>query len=106
MIKVSIRKVFSTKFKNCRAIEVTGIKALDNVPKEYLQGYPNCFKHEDTLIINESKDKKIVLKTGEMYDEEELKKTIKVINKCGDRLKKINNKIRCSFVSKPQVIRI
>ena len=106
MIKLSVRKIFSTKFKNCRAVEVVGIKALDNVPSEYLQGYPNCFKHEDRLIINESKNKTIIIKTGEKYQEEEMNDIIKTINKCGDRLKKINNKIRNSFQSKPRAIRI
>jgi len=107
VIKVSIKKEFNTNFKDGKAIRITAIKALSNLPGEYTSGYPHCFRSGNALIINKDRYNKIVLKQGELYDPDTVQSAIKLVNICGDRLRKINKRVKSNWeTSKPRAIKI
>lgn len=107
MIKVSVRREFNANFKEGKAVRVVGIKALSQLPDEYIREYPHCFKNGKALIINKSKDEKMVIKEGELYNKDELDKAVKLVEICGNRLRKINSRVRSSWETKhPKAIKI
>lgn len=107
VIKLSYKREFNANFKDGKAVRVTTIKALGKVPEEYLKGYPNCFKNNSALVINKGTDKKIIVKEGDLYEENQLKEIIRIVAVCGDRLRKINLKIKSEWqTSKPTAVKI
>jgi len=106
MIKISFIKKFDPKLGG-KALQVTTIKALGIVPKEYTEGYPNCIKHQQALVVNKNKDEKFVIKEGETYREQDLLKVLRIVNQCGNRLRKINTMLKSSWESrKPTAVKI
>lgn len=88
--------------------KILEIRALPskNLPKQYLNGCPCCFREEitgDLIIINNCADR-YYFSTRTEEDEKDFQKYLAVVRKCGKRLAKINKKNRImSQKKKPDV---
>jgi len=98
-IVIRYKKVWMPeKYKDGKAVEVVDVEALpyEKLPKEYVEGYPHCYYVDwrKEIVICEDDDKKYYLTMGKKYSWQEFKEMIELLEKCGDRLHKINKGLR------------
>lgn len=77
--------------------KITNIKALgkDKLPKEYTDKAPYCFLLRNGDLYVKTEHSSFVLLVGDvLYSESRLASSLLVIRRAGERLQKINKKIR------------
>ncbi|HZK58081.1 MAG TPA: hypothetical protein VFD17_07205 [Clostridia bacterium] len=97
MIEIKTEKLVERGEKMRKIIAIDGVMENEDLPKEYLNGYP-CVKNncEKSLVILDEKEKGYVAAysfvIGHIYTERCFREVLKVMYAAGDRLHQLRQK--------------
>jgi len=97
MIIIKTRKVIG-KVTKTEAYCIMGIKMLGpkNLPKEYFKDFPYCLFDGNTIKIADNINSYTLIRNGEILSRKTFYRYLKLIKQCGNRLQKINQKLKWS----------
>jgi len=91
-IKLYCKKVITGSLEYAYKVEKVEALGLIEVPKAYLREKPYCYSRAGGLVINEKDSDFYHLYDGQILDIQEMSIVLSTIEKCGDRLREINQK--------------